>query len=615
MKRVYDIVVAGAGHAGIEAALAAARMGKSTLVVSLERTGVALLACNPAIGGTAKGHLVREIDALGGQMALSADASLLQIKMLNRGKGPAVYSLRAQADKPLYHEVMTKVLENTENLDVLYDEVSDIIVENGAVTGVATAKSGTFSCKAAILATGVYLNSRIITGEESVESGPYGFVASTMLTSSLIRLGLPVRRFKTGTPARIASDSIDYDRMTVQEGEKDIDLFSFMSDGRLENQLPCWLTYTNERTHDIIRKNISRSPLFNGSIKGVGVRYCPSIEDKVMKFPGKTRHQVFVEPETAGGNLMYIQGMSSSLPKDVQEEMYHSVPGLEHAEFVRYAYAIEYDCVDPLELLPSLEYKRVRNLFGAGQINGSSGYEEAAAQGLMAGINAVLKTDGKPPFVLGRDEAYIGVLIDDLVTKGTNEPYRMMTARAEYRLRLRQDNADLRLTEKGYALGLATKARLDRMHARKGEIEKILELAGTVRTGARMREILAGLGERPAGRNLSVREALRHPSVSFRDVSECTDAFSPFSESALYSAEVMIKYEGYLEKEKAAIREMKRLEERIIPPDTDYLKMDGLRLEARQKLDRIRPRTVGQAGRISGVSPADVTVLLISLRG
>ena len=448
MKKSYDIIVIGAGHAGIEASLAAARMGKNTLLITLEKEGVALMPCNPAIGGTAKGHLVREVDALGGQMGISADDALLQIKMLNRGKGPAVFSLRGQEDKALYHEIMLGVLENQDNLDVVYDEVTEIAVRDGEVYGISAAESGFTEAKAVVMATGVYLNGKIIVGEESRESGPIGFRCATGLTRNLLSLGIDIRRFKTGTPARIARDSIDYDKMQLQEGEDDIGKFSFMHEGNLYNQLPCWLTYTNERTHEVIRKNIGRSPLYNGTIKGVGTRYCPTIEDKEMRFPDKTRHKIFVEPEGRDSDLMYIQGMSSSLPKDVQEEMYHTVAGLENARFIRYAYAIEYDCINPFELSSSLAVKRVKGLFSAGQINGSSGYEEAAAQGLIAGINAVKYVDGEPPFVLGRDEAYIGVLIDDLVTKGTNEPYRMMTARAEYRLRLRQDNADLRLTEK-----------------------------------------------------------------------------------------------------------------------------------------------------------------------
>ena len=614
MKKVYDVIVIGAGHAGIEAALAAACMGKSTLLTTLEKAGVALMPCNPAIGGTAKGHLVREVDALGGQMGLSADEALLQIKMLNRGKGPAVFSLRGQADKALYHDVMLRVLENQKNLDVLYDETTKILVKDGVAHGITTLENGEIEGRAVVIATGVYLNGRTIIGAETKSSGPVGFKNATHLTDDLLSLGIDIRRFKTGTPARIAKDSIDYDEMEVQEGESDIGTFSFMSDGNLYSQMPCWLTYTNEKTHEIIRKNIKRSPLYNGTIHGIGPRYCPSIEDKVMRFPDKTRHQIFVEPEGRDSDLMYIQGMSSSLPKDVQEEMYHSIKGLTHARFIRYAYAIEYDCINPLELSSSLQIKRIKGLYSAGQINGSSGYEEAAAQGLMAGINAALYVDEKPPFTLNRDEAYIGVLIDDLVTKGTNEPYRMMTARAEYRLRLRQDNADLRLTEKGYALGLATEERLKKMQERREEIERIVRLSETVK----IKKENGGIFERYEGvqveKTMPVKEALKHPGITFDVLKEVTNAFSEFSKSALFSAEVMIKYAGYLEKEDAAIRDARRLEEKILPEDIDYNALSGLRIEARQKLSKIRPATLGQASRISGVSPADITVLLIYLK-
>ncbi len=614
MKTSFDIIVIGAGHAGIEAALAAARLNCDTLLLTLEERGVALMPCNPAIGGTAKGHLVREIDALGGQMGISADKALLQIKMLNRGKGPAVFSLRGQEDKERYHDIMLDVLRGQENLTLCEGEAAEILTNNGAVTGVKTADGREFNCKAAVLATGVYLNGRIIIGDESWSSGPYGYKPATRLTENLLSLGLDIKRFKTGTPARIARDSIDYDKMQIQHGEDDIDTFSFLSEGKLLKQLPCWLTYTNENTHEIIRRNIGRSPLYNGTIHGVGPRYCPSIEDKVMRFPDKTRHQLFIEPEGEDCDLMYIQGMSSSLPKDVQEEMYHSVQGLERAVFIRHAYAIEYDCLNPLELLPTLAVKKVAGLYSAGQINGSSGYEEAAAQGLMAGVNAAQFAGGKAPFVLGRDEAYIGVLIDDLVTKGTNEPYRMMTARAEYRLKLRQDNADFRLTEKGYELGLASAERYEKMLKRKQEVEDIVGKAARVKISKTHSDLFEKYEGVPLEKTVTAAEALRHPGITFKALSEITDEFSVFSESALNTAEVRIKYQGYLQKEEAAIRDMKRLEERTLPDDIDYLHIDGLRLEARQKLDKIRPMTVGQAGRISGVSPADITVLLIYLK-
>ena len=614
MKADYDIAVVGGGHAGIEAALAAARLNKSTLLIALDMKGVALMPCNPAIGGTAKGHLVREIDALGGEMAIAADKSLLQIKMLNRGKGPAVFSLRGQADKARYHRIVTETLKAQENLILLEDEVCGIILNNGRIEGITTVGHGKITARAVVLATGVYLNGKIVIGDESVESGPLGYAAATELTQSLIDAGIEIRRFKTGTPARIKRDSVDYNKMQLQEGESDIETFSFMTEDKLSEQLPCWLTYTNEKTHEIIRENIGRSPLYNGSIKGVGPRYCPSIEDKVMRFKDKTRHQIFVEPEGADSELMYIQGMSSSLPRDVQEKMYRSIEGLERAQFISYAYAIEYDCIDPLQLTPSLAIKGRQGLFAAGQINGSSGYEEAAAQGLVAGINASLFLDGKPPFILGRDEAYIGVLIDDLVTKGTNEPYRMMTARAEYRLRLRQDNADLRLTEKGFALGLASKERYEKMLARKAQTEKILRISEKTKIKPEFSCIFEKHGGAPLVKTISVKEAMRRTGITFEVLKEATDAFDGFSREALNTAEVMLKYEGYLQKEDAAVKDMRRLEEKKLPQNIDYLSMEGLRLEARQKLSAIKPLTLGQAARISGVSPADITVLLIYLK-
>lgn len=614
MKTNYEVIVIGAGHAGIEAALATARLNNDTLLITLEEKGVALMPCNPAIGGTAKGHLVREVDALGGQMGISADKALLQIKMLNRGKGPAVFSLRGQADKSRYHDIMSGVLQGQKNLTLYAAEASEIVVENGAVKSIKTADGNEFSCKAAVLATGVYLNGKIIIGDETRSSGPYGYKPATHLTQNLISLGLDIRRFKTGTPARIAKDSIDYDKMQIQLGEDDIDTFSFMSKEKLVRQLPCWLTYTNEKTHDIIRRNIGRSPLYNGTIHGIGPRYCPSIEDKVMRFPDKSRHQLFIEPEGEDSELMYIQGLSSSMPRDVQEDIYHSVQGLERAVFIRHAYAIEYDCLNPLELLPTLGLKKVAGLYAAGQINGSSGYEEAAAQGLMAGINAAHYIGGKPPFVLGRDEAYIGVLIDDLVTKGTNEPYRMMTARAEYRLKLRQDNADFRLTEKGYSIGLATAERYEKMLNRKREVEEITALAERVKIGKAHSDLFEKHEGAPLIKTVTAAEALKHPGITLKVLSEITSEFDGFSESALNTAEVSIKYQGYLQKEEAEIRDMKRLEEKVLPTELDYTHIQGLRLEARQKLNKIRPMTLGQASRISGVSPADITVLLIYLK-